>query len=71
MGDSVKFSSKMDAEVLEALRAYADRNDRTVAGVVTEAVNEYLQRAAVRPAFRDAAEAVMQEHDELLERLAK
>ena len=71
MGDSVKFSSKMDSETLEALRAYAREEGRTVAGLLTEAVEDYLATKRVRPAFREAAEAVLSEHDELLARLAK
>ena len=71
MSDMVKFSSKMDAEILEALRAHAREEGRTVASLLTEAAREYLARSRVRPAFREAAEAVIVEHDELLERLAK
>jgi len=71
MGDSAKFSSKMDSETLEALRAYAREEGRTVAGLLTEAVEDYLATKRVRPAFREAAEAVLSEHDELLARLAK
>lgn len=71
MSDSVKFSSKMDGRTLEALRAYARDEGRTVAGVLNEAVEEYLQKKRVRPAFREAAESVLAEHDELLRRLAK
>ena len=71
MGDSVKFSSKMDADTLEALRAYAREEGRTVSAVLGDAVAEYLERTRVRPAFREAAEAVIAEHDELLRRLAK
>ena len=67
----VKFSSKMDAEALDDLRAYAREEGRTVAGVLSEAVSDYLAKKRVRPAFREAAEAVMAEHDELLHRLAK
>ena len=71
MASSVKFSSKMDEATLEALRAYARDEGRTVAGILSEAVQEYLDRSRVRPAFRQAAEAVLAEHDELLARLAK
>jgi predicted DNA-binding protein len=71
MGDSVKFSSKMDSETLEALRAYAREEGRTVSGLLTEAVQDYLATKRVRPAFREAAEDVLSEHDELLARLAK
>jgi glutamate-1-semialdehyde aminotransferase len=61
----------MDADTLDALREYAREEGRTVAGVLSEAVQEYLQRRRVRPAFREAAEKVITEHDELLRRLAK
>lgn len=67
----VKFSAKMEVKALEALRAHARDEGRTLAGLLTEAVREYLERRRVRPAFREAAEAVLAEHDELLARLAK
>lgn len=68
---SVKFSSKMDSEVLEDLRAHAEREGRTLSGVLSEAAAEYLQRAATRPVFRQAMDEVLDEHAELLERLAR
>ena len=71
MGKTVKFSSKMDEDALEALREHAREQDRTLSSLLTEAVEEYLAKSRVRPAFRQAAEAVMDEHDELLARLAK
>ena len=39
--------------------------------LLTEAARQYLERAAVRPVVRDAVEAVMEENDELLSRLAR
>ena len=39
--------------------------------VVTEAVEEYLKRASVRPAFRSAMDEVLEDHAELLDRLAR
>lgn len=71
MGDMVKFSSKMRPEVLEDLRRHASEAGRTLASVLNEAAEQYLARERVRPAVRDAAEAVMDEHAELLERLAR
>lgn len=71
MAPAVKFSSKMDAKVLKALRGHAEREGRTLAAVLTAAAEEYLHRATVRPAFRTAASEVMDEHAELLERLAR
>lgn len=68
---SVKFSSKMDPSILERLRAHAAREGRTFSSVLNEAAAEYLDRAATRPAFREAATRVLDEHAELLERLAR
>lgn len=68
---AVKFSSKMDSKVLANLRAHAAREGRTVAAVLTVAAEEYLERAALRPVFRKAAREVLDEHAELLERLAR
>ena len=45
--------------------------DRSISSVITEAVAQYLQRSQVRPAFREAMEEVLDEHAELLDRLAK
>jgi hypothetical protein len=71
MGKQVKFAFQMDARVLNELRQYAKENDRTLSDVLTRAVNEFLQRARVRPAFRKASDEVLDEHEELLRRLAK
>lgn len=71
MAEVLKFISKMDAAVLDALREYAREQNRTLSGVLTEAARNYLDQVRVRPVFRDAAAEVLREHDELLERLAK
>ena len=71
MAKQVKFASQIDARVLEELRQYAKENDRTLSGVLTRAVDEFLQRARVRPTFRKATDEVLEEHAELLRRLAK
>lgn len=71
MGKMVKFSSKMDREALDALRAHARDEGRTLAGILTEAARDYLAKNRVRPAFREAAETVLAEHNEVLARLAK
>ena len=71
MAAAVKFSSKMDGKVLRDLRAHAEREGRTLSAVLTTAVEEYLERATVRPAFRTAAREVLDEHSELHARLAR
>ncbi len=71
MAQPVKFSSKMDREVLDALRAHAAETSRTLSSILTEAAASYLAEARLRPAFRDAAANVLDEHAELMQRLAK
>lgn len=71
MAASVRFSSKMDAELLKELRAHAEREGRTLAAILSAAAEQYLQRAAIRPAFRTTAQEVLEEHAKVLERLAR
>ncbi len=68
---AVKFATQLDAQVATDLRAYAAEADRSISGIVNEAVAEYLQRRRVRPAFRAALDEVLSDHEELLGRLAK
>lgn len=66
-----KFATQIDETALKDLRAYAKSTGRSISGVVTEAVAEYLKRASVRPAFRSAMDEVLEDHAELLNKLAK
>ena len=66
-----KFATQIDEKVLKDLRSYVDQTDRSISSVVSEAVAEYLQRSKVRPAFQSAMNEVLDEHAELLARLAK
>jgi hypothetical protein len=66
-----KFATQIEETTLEDLRAYAKSTGRSISGVVTEAVGEYLKRASVRPAFRSAMSEVLEDHAELLKKLAK
>jgi len=61
----------MDARLLRGLRARAEETGQTLSAVLTEAAREYLERASVRPAFREATEEVLDQHAELLQRLAR
>lgn len=66
-----KFATQIDEKVLKDLKSYVAQADRSISSVVTEAVAEYLQRSKVRPAFKSAMDEVLDDHEELLARLAK
>lgn len=68
---ATKFATQLDAEVLERLRRFAKEQDRSISRIVNEAVETYLDRSEVRPAVRRAMEHVLDENQELLERLAR
>ncbi len=66
-----KFATQIDVKVLKDLKEYVAQADRSISSVVSEAVAEYLHRVKVRPAFKSAMDEVLNEHEELLQRLAK
>ena len=66
-----KFATQIDETTLGELRAYARNTGKSISHVVNEAVEEYLKKAAVRPAFRSAMDEVLEDHAELLDRLAR
>ncbi len=67
----VKFATQVDAKVLKDLRAVAKETDKTISKLVTEALAAHIQRVRLRPAFERAVDEVLDEHEELLRRLAK
>lgn len=66
-----KFATQIDQEVLNDLKKYVEESDRSISGVITEAVADFLQKVRVRPMFRSAMEDVLNGNAELLTRLAK
>ena len=71
MSNVKKFATQMDEKVLKDLKRYAKSVDRSISGVVTDAVKTFLERQKVRPAFKNAMDEVIEDHKEILERLAK
>ncbi|MCA8924321.1 MAG: hypothetical protein KDD82_21100 [Planctomycetes bacterium] len=71
MADTIKFSSKIEQQALDELRRFAKESGRSISSILTEAVTEYLARARVRPVFLNATEQVLNEHSDLLTRLAQ
>ncbi len=66
-----KSATQIDETALEELRSYAKSAGRSISSVVSEAIEEYLKRARVRPAFRNAMSETLKDNAELLKRLAK
>lgn len=68
---NVKMSSKVDEEVWAEVRKHSEESGRTISGILTEALRDYLKRGRVRPQVLRHLEDSMAEHDELGRRLAE
>ena len=68
---SIKISSKVDANVWEELKALASESHRNLSGLLTEAIREYCQRQRVRPTVLTHLEDSMSEHEKLGKKLAE
>lgn len=68
---AIKISSKVEEEVWVELQDAAREANRSISGLLTEAITEYLQRRRVRPAVLRHAEDSMDENDELGRLLAE
>jgi hypothetical protein len=66
-----KFATQIDAKVLKDLKTFAHQTDRSISSVVSDAIEEYIHRVRLRPAFQKAMDEVLDDHSELLKRLAK
>jgi hypothetical protein len=71
VGKAEKFASQLDGELLRSQREHAEATGRSISALLDDAVREHLERAHVRPAFRSAMDEVLEDHDELLKRLAR
>ena len=68
---SIKISSKVEEEVWKDLREHARESRRSVSGVLTEAIEEYLARRRVRPSVLHHLDDSIRENRELGRRLAE
>ncbi len=66
-----KFSTQIDEKVFKDLKSFSKKTDRSISKVVNEAVKEYIAKTQIRPAFSSAMDEVLNDHEELLKRLAK
>lgn len=67
----VKFATQISAQVLEDLKEYASQSKLKISDIVDAALKSHLKLDRVGPAFRSAANRVIQRHAETLSRLAK
>lgn len=67
----IKISSKVEQAEWEALQAIAYESKQSIAGLLSEAVADYVRKRRLRPAVMSHLEDSMSENEELGERLAR
>jgi predicted transcriptional regulator len=68
---AIKVSSKVDEQVWGDLKALAEESHQSVAGLLTEAIAEYVQRRRVRPVVLEQLEKSIEKNQKLGELLAR
>lgn len=67
----IKISSKVEQREWEALQAIAYESNQSIAGLLSEAVADYVRKRRLRPEVLSHLEDSMIENEELGHRLAK
>jgi hypothetical protein len=67
----IKISSKVEKREWEALQAIAYESNQSIAGLLSEAVADYVRKRRLRPEVFSHLEDSMSENEELGHRLAK
>jgi hypothetical protein len=67
----IKISSKVEQSEWEALQAIAHESQQSIAGLLSEAVADYVRKRRLRPAVLSHLEDSMTENEELGQRLAQ
>lgn len=67
----IKISSKVEQSEWEALQAIAYESKQSIAGLLSEAVADYVRKRRLRPEVISHLEDSMSENEELGHRLAK
>jgi predicted transcriptional regulator len=68
---AMKISSKVDESVWNELKALARESHRSISGILTEAIREYVRRRRVRPDVLRHLEDSMAENEKLGRLLAE
>ncbi len=67
----IKISSKVEQSEWEALQAIAHESNQSIAGLLSEAVADYVRKRRMRPEVLSHLEDSITENEELGRRLAK
>ena len=67
----IKISSKVEQSEWEALQAIAYESKQSIAGLLSEAVADYVRKRRLRPKVLSHLEDSINENEELGRRLAK
>ncbi len=67
----IKISSKVEQREWEALQAIAYESKQSIAGLLSEAVADYVRKRRLRPEVFSHLEDSISENEELGQRLAK
>lgn len=68
---SIKISSKVEKEQWQALQELAKESHQSIAGLLTEAISDFVRKRRLRPEVLDHLEESMDENEDLGNRLAK
>ena len=68
---AIKISSKVEERVWNDLKDLADESHQSISGLLTEAIQEYVQRRRVRPVVLQHLEASIEDNEELGRLLAQ
>jgi len=68
---NIKISSKVDEAAWAALKSVVQASQQSISGLLTEAIQEYLQRRRVRPVVLDHLKDSVDENREMGELLVK
>lgn len=67
----IKISSKVEEREWEALQAIAQESQQSIAGLLSEAVADYVRKRRLRPVVLAHLEDSMNKNEELGQRLAR
>jgi hypothetical protein len=68
---AIKISSKIEAKAWRELQLMARESHQSIAGLLTEAVSDYLRKRRIRPDVVATMDRLLDEHAELARLLAR